>query len=157
MDKLKTCCFIGHRHISMDEEKLMEKTSVLIMRAINQGYTYFVSGGEIGFDMIASEMICFFKDLPLLKNIKLEIAVPYKEHDIKYSNVQKHRYKFISNYADKIRQSRLPRHRSCYILRNKYMVSKSALVIAYYEQDKTGRTKNTLDYAVKSDKEIWYV
>jgi uncharacterized phage-like protein YoqJ len=150
-----TCCFTGHRNIGMSEREVASRTRELIKKAIDIGYTHFISGGAVGFDMIAAEMVLFFKAVGY--EIKLEVAVPSNNQEIRYSERQKSRYKSIITQANAIHQSCLPYNKGCYMLRNKYMVSKSLLVIAYYEQGRAGGTKNTIEYAEKNNKEIWYI
>lgn len=154
----RTCCFTGHRSLPKGraEQELMDKLGGLIWEAINSGYTHFVCGGAVGFDMIAAEMVLFFK-YELNLDIKLEIAVPCERQDAKYSYRDKSRYKWILRHSDEIHHSRMPYQKGSYMLRNKYMVSKSSLIIAYYQEGKTGGTKNTLEYAKKLDREIWHV
>lgn len=68
-----TCCFTGHRPQSLpwkfneqDERclKMKEQLRNEIIKAIKNGYTTFISGMALGFDMICAEIV-----LELKKNI----------------------------------------------------------------------------------------
>lgn len=150
----KTCCFTGHRQIKISERELRSKLIDLISKAMDNGYKYFICGGAIGFDMIAAEQVIFLKSA--YKDIKLELAIPCQEQDKFYSQIQKHRYADILKNADEIHKRDLPYDRTCMMLRNRYMVDNSSLVIAYFDSS-TGGTKSTIDYANKVGVEILYI
>lgn len=142
----------------MNENELQDKLATLIMNAIDNGYTHFICGGAIGFDMLAAEQILFYKDLMkgVDVEITLEIAVPFPEQDKLYSEVDKSRYAFALKNADKTTLVCNSYNRYCYQFRNKYMVNNSTLIISYFDGSASG-TKNTIDYAKKQNKVIWRV
>lgn len=149
----RTCCFTGHRNIKMNEKELQGKLANLMAKAVDDGYTNFICGGAIGFDMIAAEQICSLKKLN--KNMSLEIAVPFKEQDKLYSKADKNRYALVMKKANKTTILSENYHKFCYDVWNKY-IENSTLVIAYFDGSRSG-TKNTIDYAKKQNKEICYV
>ena len=152
----KTACFTGHRRLGMSGLVIAKRLRKLISKAhYEKGITHFIAGGALGFDMIAAEQVLFLKDAGA--EITLEIAIPCQDHTAKWSDSQVRRLNRILAEADKVSESKEPYSPEAMMTRNKYMVSQSALVIAYYEQGKTGGTKNTLDYATKNDREIWYI
>ena len=151
----RSCCFTGHRRLSMSEREIATKVLTLIERAIDQGYRHFICGGALGFDTIAAEQVLFMRDAR--SDITLEIVVPCNDQDKKWTERQRRRYKQILDDAD-IRSIRdLPYNRYCMKWRNELMVYKSSLVIAYYEEGKTGGTKNTLEFAKRLERGILYV
>ena len=157
----ETCCFTGHRKLEMPVRELEKKTSELIQKAISQGYTHFICGGALGFDMLAAEEVVTLRTIyshgATRKPITLEIAVPCADQTAKWSQKQQARYEAILECADAVNTLSKQYSRQAMSLRNKYMVSKSSLVIAYYIPDNTGGTKNTLAYAEKQGREIWHV
>lgn len=159
-DLQETVCFTGHRRLQMTEEELREKTRELIWKAIKQGYTHFVCGGALGFDMIAAEQVCWIKcdwDNEIMRPITLELAIPCKDHMAKWPARQIPRLERIKEMADRIVYVSIKEYnRMCMKNRNRYMVLKSALVIAYYEGE-PGGTKQTIDFADEHGREIWYI
>jgi len=151
-----TCCFTGHRKLGEPEREIEQKVCELIEKAIKQGYKRFISGVAVGFDTIAAEQVIFLKSAG--HDIKLELAIPCKDHDKYWSEKQKLRFKFIREYADCISPTtpNLPYNKHSMLLRNKYIVNESSLVIAYFNGKSSG-TKNTLDYAEQTDREIWLI
>ncbi len=58
--KDKTVCFSGHRKIPIEQyEIIRERLETAITSLIHQGYCYFGTGGAIGFDTLAAEMVLF--------------------------------------------------------------------------------------------------
>ena len=153
----KVCCFTGHRPQSLpwrfneqDERciKMKNKLNKKIIKAIKNGYTTFISGMALGFDMICAEIILQLKkEYP---DIKLIGAIPCKTQDKLWNEKDKQRYKNILSKLDGVRciydDYIGPK---CMLERNQYMINNSSLVIALFN-GKNGGTKNTLDYAKKS-------
>lgn len=153
----KVCCFTGHRPQSLpwrfneqDERciKMKNKLNEEIIKAIKNGYTTFISGMALGFDMICAEIILQLKkEYP---DIKLIGAIPCKTQDKLWNEKDKQRYKNILSKLDGVRciydDYIGPK---CMLERNQYMINNSSLVIALFN-GKNGGTKNTLDYVKKS-------
>ena len=155
----ETVCFTGHRKLGMPERELEKKTADLIWKAIQKGYTHFISGAAVGYDLIAAEQVIMIRDIGvgLLKPITLEIAIPCENQTKNWSAKQKRHYQLVLDNADVISEAKMPYSSKAMMNRNKFMVSKSALVIAYYEQGRTGGTKNAIEYAEGQGREVWYV
>ena len=157
----ETACFTGHRRLGMTERELEKKTLELIQKAyFEKGISHFIYGGALGFDMIAAEQVLFLKDAThngILTPITLEIAIPCENQTRGWSKRQRQRYDWILAQVDVKHERDVPYSPYAMQKRNEFMVSKSALVIAYYEDGRTGGTKNTLDYAEKHKREIWFV
>jgi len=156
----ETCCFTGHRILGRSEREIEKATFDQIERAVLKGYNHFICGGALGFDMIAAEQVVTYRTIvgkPIGKPITLEIAIPCSDHTKMWNNKQKARLQAILDCADvTFTLSKSEYTQSCMQIRNQYMVSKSALVIAYYNGKPSG-TKKTLEYAERTGREIWYI
>lgn len=145
MDKKHTCCVTGHRNISIDKVLyVQEHLRQELIEAIQNGYTHFISGFAQGVDLIFAEIVANLKsEYP----ITLEAAIPYANrmntpdktfhHLIKKCDI----VKIITSYYSK----------SCYMIRNHYIVDCSTLVIAVYDGRKVGGTAATIKYAKKNN------
>lgn len=153
-DITESCCFTGHRHLKMSDMQIMQKVNGLIRKAIKQGITHFISGGAIGFDIICAEQVLHLKSVGF--DITLEIAVPCENQTKNWPQTWLIRYEQILKSADKVNLCSKEYHKEAMMLRNKYMVSNSCLVISYFLGEPSG-TKNTLDYAREKGKEIWNI
>ncbi len=156
-----TCCFTGHRPQSLpwgfDEEdercvKMKEQLRGEIVKAIENGYTTFISGMALGFDIIAAEMVLELKGK--YPNIKLIGALPCKTQDKFWKEKDKQRYRKVLGKLDDIRCIYNNYNgKKCMIERNHYMVNNSSLVIALFNGTKGG-TKTTINYAKKQGLKI---
>ena len=149
-----TCAFTGHRpqHFSFkfDEEadgakmikvRLMEE----IERAVEDGYTVFISGGAIGVDTWAAlQVLEYKKQYPFLR---LELAIPCMGQESRWSKKDKALYAYLLDNADAvIRTSRQSYYDGCMRMRNAFMVQRSSRLIAVFN-GKYGGTSQTITMA----------
>ena len=74
----QTCCFTGHRVIPNSEiEQLTNRLSLEIINLIKRGYRYFGSGGALGFDMLAAEVVLSLK--ATYPHINLILVLPCRD------------------------------------------------------------------------------
>ena len=150
----RVCCFTGHRSQKLpwgfNEQdkrckKMKERLYLEIEKAIKDGYTIFLCGMALGFDIICAETILQFK--VKYKSIKLIGAIPCKNQDCKWNNEQKIRYRKLIKQLDDIRciHDEYNGH-ECMLERNNYMVNNSSKMIALFN-GLPGGTKKTIDYA----------
>jgi uncharacterized phage-like protein YoqJ len=163
-EKIKTCCFTGHRHKALpwgsDESDLRCAAFKSNMRftvenlIVESGYKKFISGMAMGADTICAEIVLMLKNI--YPHIHLECAVPNYVFAESWAVEDIRRYSSILTRADDINfmnESKLYSKRDL-IERNKYMVDSSELVIAVYIDGEMGGTKNTIDYARYRNKEV---
>jgi len=151
----RSCCFTGHRSCKMSKRELEKKTLAIIEKAIDEGYTHFISGGAVGFDTVAAEQVLFLQNAGA--DVTLEVVIPCNDQDKKWSTRQRLRYKQILEQADYITIRNRPYGKFCMKWRNELMVFKSSLVIAYYEEGKAGGTKNTIEFAKRHKRGVIFI
>lgn len=159
-----TCCFAGHRPQSLpwkfneqDERclKMKELLRMEIIKAIQNGYTTFISGMALGFDIIAAETVLELKKD--FSHIKLIGALPCKTQDRFWKEKDKQRYNAVLKNLDGVRciyDEYIGA--SCMQERNCYMINNSSLVIAYLN-NKKGGTNNTIEYARKQNVKVVFI
>lgn len=163
-DKIKTCCFTGHRPKALpwrhDENDLRcvsfkSKVKFTVENLIvGDGYNRFISGMAMGADMICAEIVLSLK--ALYPYIKLECAVPNYAFTESWQPDHVRKYSGILTRADEIKfvsDSRIYSKRDL-MKRNIYMIDSSELLIAVYIDGESGGTKNTIDYAKYKNKKI---
>ena len=147
-----TCCFTGHRFI--ERAKIPKIQKILddeIIHLINHGATEFISGGALGFDMIAAESILKLRrDFP---QIRLIMVLPCENQDKYWRVHDRTRYKIILDSADENIYLREEYYDGCMLDRNRYMIENSNVCISYLTQ-KRGGTLFTVNYAKKKKIEI---
>lgn len=149
----KTCCFTGNRPQKLPwgfNEKnpncviIKNKLAEEIEKALKLGYRHFISGMALGIDQFAFEIV--MKKKKQYPDIFLEAAIPCEGQECKWSVSQKKVYNSMLDRSDKITIISPTYTMNCMMDRNKYMVDKSSLVIAVYN-DTPGGTMKTIKYA----------
>lgn len=141
------CCFTGHRPnglkrpgwlVKMDLEKEIKK-------AINDGFTVFISGMAQGVDIWAAQIVLKLREKG--EPIKLICACPFDGFEDRWDKKWQQQYKEILAAADLVRYICPGYSRSCFQVRNEWMVDHSARVIAVFN-NVPGGTFNTIEYAI---------
>ena len=147
-------CFTGHRPetmIGIERIKVKSLLKAEIKKAIQDGYVTFISGMARGIDMWAAEIVLAEKK----KNpdIHLICASPHEGFEKRWDETEKQRYRDILSQADIVKYICEHASRSCYQIRNEWMVDRSARVIAAFNGEKGG-TQNTILYAQRKGVEV---
>lgn len=147
-EKSNTCCFTGHRDISaVTYSQLVERVEPLLLRLIENGYTYFACGGALGFDTFAASYICSMKmrGFP----IKLVLMLPCRDQAAKWSEYDKHVYENLLARADEVLYVSENYYAGCMQKRNRALVDASSACICYLTSSGGSGTKQTVEYARK--------
>lgn len=146
-------CFTGHRpeKMNMNERKIKKALRPIIAKSIEEGYTTYITGMARGVDMWAAEIVLAEKK----KNpdIHLICASPHEGFEKRWDDTEKQRYRDILSQADIVKYISEHASRSCYQIRNEWMVDRSARVIAAFNGEKGG-TRNTILYAQRKGVEV---
>lgn len=172
--------FTGHRpnklggyqwgnKIQKEVSKEIEKNILDIIERTEEKEIVFYSGGAIGVDQIAFEVVDSLKEVIWFIDeditIKNNIAIPFKDQDRLWRINDKERYKSQKKRADNVIYVDTEKGYETYGAeegkydvrkmqkRNEYMVDNSDILIAIFDGSKSG-TKNCIDYAKKHNKEI---
>ncbi|WP_317854369.1 SLOG family protein [Chakrabartyella piscis] len=154
MNREKTVCFTGHRHLPKGEafEKLKCKLISEINQAIADGYDTFLFGSAEGFDLLCGEIVAQMKKIIPIQNprkIKLIAAIPYEEQAKDFSEEDRERYYKLHAQCDDVVFVSIQYHKDCFKNRNQYMIDHSSKVIAYYNGGVRSGTGQTIRMAEK--------
>ena len=156
-------CFAGHRPDRLggyaptpiqDWVKYALKTA--IQKALDKKIEYFISGGALGVDQWAAEIVIEMKKQG--EPAKLCIAKPFPSQANRWKEEAKAAYNKILEGSDKIIEvseggfAAWKMHK-----RNRWMVDHSQYVIAVWDQEKKGGTWNCLEYALKNEKKVFVI
>ena len=158
---MKTCCCTGHRpkgfpfaygkDIKKHKEYLNALEEKIKLVITEYGVTSFVSGMALGVDLDFAEIVLKLRnDYPL----SLECAIPCPNQTLKWADKDIIRYNKILERADCVTLVSDSYTSDCMLIRNRYMVDKSDIVIAVFNGIETGGTWYTINYAEKKDKQI---
>lgn len=160
MKREETCCFSGHRPSKLpwgeDESDprclaLKERIRLAVEGAYDRGFRHFICGMAQGTDLYFCEAAQTLRDER--PGVTVEAAIPCEEQAAKWPERDRERYFHLVELCDF--ETVVQRHydRGCMLRRNRYMVDRSALLIAAYDGN-LGGTMYTLSYAMKQGVEV---
>ncbi|MBQ9692108.1 MAG: DUF1273 family protein [Clostridia bacterium] len=144
---LRSCCFTGHRDIPL--EKYGEIWSAVEREALKlyeKGVRTFIVGGALGFDMLCGEVILGMKSR--IEDVRLVIALPCRNHDVKWSVSDRERMDGLRSYADEVIYVSEKYTKGCMFERNRFMVDRASYCVSYCVK-KSGGSFYTVRYAAE--------
>lgn len=147
--RMHRACFTGHRpeKLTRTEKDIVRDLEKEIRQAIADGLSVFITGMARGVDIWAAQIVLSLRNSGY--DIKLICACPYDGFESGWSKDWQKQYKEILAAADYVKYVCEGYSRSCFQIRNEWMVNHAARVIAVFNGEKSG-TKNTIDYAAKA-------
>ena len=160
MDREHTCCFTGHRPEKLpggyDERdprclSLKARLDRAVEEAWEKGMRHFICGMAQGADFYFCEAALALR--ARRPGVTVEAALPCEEQAARWPEADRERYFRLVEQCDY--ETMVQRHydRGCMLRRNRYMVDRSAMLIAVYDGT-LGGTMYTLQYAMKRKLEI---
>ena len=160
MDREHTCCFTGHRPEKLpwgyDERDprclaLKARLDRAVEEAWEKGMRHFICGMAQGADFYFCEAALALR--ARRPGVTVEAAIPCEEQASRWPEADRERYFRMVEQCDY--ETMVQRHydRGCMLRRNRYMVDRSAMLIAVYDGT-LGGTMYTLQYAMKRKLEI---
>lgn len=146
--RMHRVCFTGHRpeKLTRSDRAIRRDLEKEIRQAVADGLNVFITGMARGVDVWAAQIVLMLRDEGC--DVKLMCACPYDGFECGWSQEWQLQYKEILSAADFVKYVCEGYSRSCFQVRNEWMVNHSARVIAVFNGEKSG-TKNTIDYAAK--------
>jgi len=146
--RMHRACFTGHRpeKLTRTEKDIVRDLEKEIRQAIADGLSVFITGMARGVDIWAAQIVLRLRNSGY--DIKLICACPYDGFEFGWSKDWQKQYKEILAAADFVKYVCEGYSRSCFQIRNEWMVNHATRVIAVFNGEKSG-TKNTIDYAAK--------
>ena len=144
--RMHRACFTGHRpeKLTRTEKDIVRDLEKEIRQAIADGLSVFITGMARGVDIWAAQIVLSLRNSGY--DIKLICACPYDGFESGWSKDWQKQYKEILAAADYVKYVCEGYSRSCFQIRNEWMVNHAARVIAVFNGEKSD-TKNTKDYA----------
>lgn len=154
--RLHRVCFTGYRpeKLTQPESVIIQGLETAIRQAIYDGKSVFISGMARGVDIWAAEIMLHLREEG--QKIKLICASPYKGFERGWSSEWQQRYNTVLEADYLVRFIPPGYSRSCFRIRNEWMVDHSSLVIAVFNGQPSG-TKNTIDFANRKSVPCWNI
>ncbi len=142
-----TVCFTGHRQLEDHEaETISARLDLLLPKLYLQGYRRFLCGGALGFDTLAAEAVMRLQ--AIYPDVMLVMAIPCATQAMRWNKMDTRRYEQILYAADETHVLSPAYYNGCMMVRNRFMVDRSALCVCYLDKMKGG-TMSTVAYAVQ--------
>lgn len=160
MDREHTCCFTGHRPEKLpwgcDEDdlrclSLKERIAAALEGAYAAGMRHFICGMALGADFYFCEAALALRER--YGDLTVEAAIPCEEQAAHWREADRQRYFSLVERCDFETMVQHHYDRGCMLRRNRYMVDRSAMLIAAYD-GLMGGTMYTIQYAMKKGLEV---
>ena len=160
MDASQTCCFTGHRPDKLpwgtdegDPRCAAVKGSLAreLESLYRRGFRHFISGMAQGSDLYFAEAALALREQH--PDVTVEGAVPYPAQADRWQPDQRRRWRGILARCDLETVVQQNYDRFCMFRRDRYMVDRSAAVLAVFDGT-PGGTQYTLNYAMGKKLEI---
>ena len=160
MDASRTCCFTGHRPDKLpwgfderDPNCLALKNSMTreIEGLYLRGFRHFISGMAQGCDLYFAEAALALREK--YPDLAVEGAVPFPAQADHWPGDQRQRWRGLLERCDLETLVQQRYDRFCMFRRDRYMVDRSAAVLAVFDGT-PGGTQYTLNYAMDKKLEI---
>lgn len=156
INESNTCFFSGHRHLPYEKtQRISELLEKEIIERYNCGITNFISGGALGFDTIAGNIVLKLKkNTALYEDMKLILYIPCYSYGMNWNYEQRcdlHRLKSNADFFEIIVKEQYTD--DCIKIRNQKMVDDACCGIVYKTIYKSG-TSQTVSMAKKQNKSV---
>ena len=141
----KICIFTGHREIPSDAAPLRDALLRHIIALSADGYTDFLCGGAMGFDLLAGERVLALRQK--LPGLKLHMILPCKGQADRFSPADKLRYDALLAQADRVEWLSPKYYRGCMLARDRVMVDRADCCVCWLTNSEGG-TAYTVRLAV---------
>lgn len=159
-EKSLTCCFTGHRPgklpWGLDEQDprcagLKRSLDRELEGLYHRGFRHFISGMALGCDLYFAEAALSLR--ARFPGVMVEGAVPCPTQAQRWPDSQRRRWQDILDRCDLETVVQQSYDRWCMLRRDRYMVDRSAAVLAVFDGT-AGGTQYTLNYAMDQKREI---
>ena len=159
----QTICFTGHRPDRLGgyspnptQDWIKNSLKAVIVRAVDENIDSFISGGALGVDQWAAEIVLEMKGQGA--SINLCIAKPFQGQAAKWNKDAKSAFEKILQGSDEVVEVSEGGYAAWKMhKRNRWMVDHSAYVVAVWDHQEKGGTWNCLEYAMKKGKRIFVI
>lgn len=156
---MKTLCFTAHRPPALVgcSDWWIARLELAINRAIQKGFTRFISGGALGGDLEAARLVHLARqDYP----IESWIIVPCANQESLWNERDQKEYRAILPQADKTMYTSALEYKGAWQMwkRNRAMIAMSQAVIAVWRSDTPkGGTAGTVQEALKMNRRVYQI
>lgn len=162
-DIMRSAAFTGYRPQKLsfgndlshpDAIRLRANLKTEYERLIRHGFRQFLTGGALGCDLMAAEVILELKnETPRRVRISHWLCMPCLDHTARWSDADRERFEEIKSKSHAVYISETPYFKGCMQKRNQYMVDTSGALLAVYD-GQSGGTRGTVEYAKSKNRKV---
>ena len=162
-DIMKSVAFTGYRPKKLsfgsdlshpDAVRLRANLRTEYERLIKRGFRQFLTGGALGCDMMAAEIVLELKQhYGSNSGIMHVLCMPCFDYYAGWSSENKERLQKIRENSLSFYVSERPYFNGCMQKRNRYMVDTSRVLLAVYD-GQSGGTHSTMEYAKSKNRKV---
>lgn len=155
-----TCCFTGHRPVKLpwhyrEEDLRCVDLKLEIVQALveiyDRGFRHFLCGMAEGCDMYFADAVLAMREIH--PEITLDAVIPCGNQPELWEQPQRVRYNDLIDRCNQVTVLQVAYTPDCMARRNRYMVDRSALLLACYNGF-PGGTMSTILYAERQGLEV---
>ncbi|MBR6029902.1 MAG: DUF1273 family protein [Clostridia bacterium] len=139
-------CFTGHRHLPADTAELETRLDQCLRHLYRLGYRTFYCGAALGFDMLAAERTLYLR--ARCPEVRLVMVLPCADQDARWPERERNRHLYLTGAADERVVLAPGYYEGCMMVRNRWMVDRSAFCLCYLIAPKGG-TVSTVTCAAR--------
>lgn len=128
--------FSGHRRLPQDDGALRRALERRVLQLCGQGVTEFLSGGAMGFDLLAASAV--LKAREQFPQVSLTMVVPCKGQSRRYPPAQKALYDDILRRAQRVEVLSEVYYEGCMLTRNRAMAERADCCLCYLTTSRGG-------------------
>lgn len=144
----QTVCFTGHRHLEGQEANLTPLLDQLMEALYRRGYRRFLSGGALGFDLLAAHRVLLFRETH--PDVRLIMVIPCANQTAMWPEAECRHYERVLYQADETRVLASCYYQGCMMVRNRHIVDRASVCVCFLYKPKGG-TMSTVAYAVSKN------
>lgn len=149
----------GYKEKNAGCKRLKKRLRDQFSSLYGQGVRKFYTGGCIGVDQWAGEILLQLKEQPGFSDIELAIIEPFPGHDAQWDEWHRSRQRFLLSHCTEHITAGTTPQRQCFITRNRYMIDHADVLVAVYDNDRTvhSGTGQTVLYAERQERPVVFI
>lgn len=146
--RTESVCFTGHRFLGKADAAGLARLAGLLEILYARGYRDFLCGGAFGFDLYAAEQVVALRNRH--PDARLISCLPCENQNKYWRTYDQNRFRRLLYLSDEVRVLSPFYYEGCMQVRNRYMVDRSSVCVAYMKRLRGG-TNSTVAYAGTQD------